>query len=46
MKWAQEKHTEYNSELGVREAHIKFLSRENLRLLVFLKDTGQFMEAS
>lgn len=46
MKWAQEKHTEYSSELRIREAHIKFLSRENLRLLVFLKDSGQFIASS
>jgi len=43
---AQEKHIEYDSELRIRESYIKFLSRENLRLLVFLKDTGQFIASS
>ncbi|MDQ0112580.1 hypothetical protein J2T15_002015 [Paenibacillus harenae] len=38
MKWAQTLQTEYDSEVGIREAHVKFLRRENLRLLVFLKD--------
>lgn len=46
MKWAQNEHTEYESEKGIREAHIRFLQRENLRLLVFLKDTGQFIASS
>ncbi|WP_337102692.1 GNAT family N-acetyltransferase [Paenibacillus sp. YIM B09110] len=46
MKWAQSLHTEYDSEVGIREAHVKFLRRENLRLLVFLKDSGQFIASS
>ncbi|BBH20661.1 hypothetical protein Back11_20060 [Paenibacillus baekrokdamisoli] len=37
MKWAQAMHTEYDSEVGIREAHVRFLRRENLRLLVFLE---------
>jgi len=43
FKWAQKEQTEYDSEVGVREAHIRFLRRENLRFLVFLRDTGQFV---
>lgn len=46
MKWAQAQHSEYDSEVGIREAHVKFLLRENLRLLVFLKDSGQFIASS
>lgn len=46
MKWAQKEHSEYDSELGIREAHVKFLRRENLRFLIFLKDTGQFIGTS
>lgn len=46
MKWAQVELTAYESELGMREAHVSFLRRDNLRLLVFLKDTGQFIASS
>jgi RimJ/RimL family protein N-acetyltransferase len=46
MKWAQNEQTEYDSEIGIREAHVKFLRRENLRFLVFLKESGQFIATS
>lgn len=46
MKWAQYEHSQYDSELNIREAYIKFLQRENLRLLVYLKDSGQFIASS
>ncbi|REE94538.1 RimJ/RimL family protein N-acetyltransferase [Paenibacillus taihuensis] len=46
MKWAQNELSEYDAELGMRESHIKFLSREKLRFLVFLRSTGQFVAAT
>lgn len=46
MKWAQNEHSEYESELVIRETHIMFLRREKLRFLIFLKDTGQFIGSS
>ncbi|NOU97145.1 GNAT family N-acetyltransferase [Paenibacillus sp. LMG 31456] len=46
MKFAQNEQTEYDFEVEVREAHVRFLSRENLRFLVFLKETGQFVATS
>ena len=33
-------------EANIRDSYIKFLAREDLRLLVFLKDTGQFVASS
>ncbi|MCM3718977.1 GNAT family N-acetyltransferase [Fictibacillus phosphorivorans] len=38
--------TEEDVEVNIREAHLKFLKRENLRLLVFLKKTGEFIASS
>ncbi len=35
--------TPEETEVNTREAHIKFLKRENLRYLVFLKETGEFV---
>lgn len=38
--------TEEDVEANIREAHLKFLSREDLRLLVFLKGTGKLIASS
>ncbi|MDR6551817.1 GNAT family N-acetyltransferase [Paenibacillus qinlingensis] len=46
LKFVQNELTEYDMELAVREAHVQFLSRESLRFLVFLKETGQFVATS
>ncbi|SFT19576.1 GNAT family N-acetyltransferase [Paenibacillus sp. BC26] len=46
MKWAQEEHSEYEAERGIREAHVKFLQRDNLRLHVFLKECGTFIASA
>lgn len=46
MKWAQEELAEYDSEFGIRQSYIQFLSREKLRFLVFLRSTGQFVAAT
>lgn len=43
LKFVQNEQTEYDIELAVREAHVRFISRENLRFLVFMKETGQFV---
>lgn len=40
MPWAHLEDNVENSEIRIREAHIKFLAREDLRLLVFDKNTG------
>ncbi|WP_010098356.1 GNAT family N-acetyltransferase [Ornithinibacillus scapharcae] len=44
--WAHLEDTVENSEIRIREAHIKFLAREDLRLLVFHKDTGVFIASA
>lgn len=38
--------TEEDVEVNIREAHLKFLKREDLRLLVFLKETGELVASS
>ncbi len=38
--------SEEDVEVNIREAHLKFLKREDLRLLVFLKETGQLIASS
>ncbi|MDP4084363.1 MAG: GNAT family N-acetyltransferase [Bacillota bacterium] len=46
MPWAHKNQTEQDVECNVRSAHAKFLTREDLRLHIFLKNTGQFIAAS
>jgi len=46
LPFAQKEQTEADVELNIRESHIAFLKREDLRLLVFLKDTGEFIASS
>ncbi|MFS0820645.1 GNAT family N-acetyltransferase [Bacillus sp. 1P02SD] len=46
MPFAQKEQTEQDIELNIRSAHISFLKREDLRLLVFLKETGEFIASS
>lgn len=46
LPFAQREQTEQEVEINIREAYIKFLKRDDLRLLVFLKDTGQFVASS
>lgn len=46
LPFAQKELTEKDMELNIREAHINFQKREDLRWLVFLKDTGQFVASS
>ncbi|MFS0674680.1 GNAT family N-acetyltransferase [Ornithinibacillus sp. 179-J 7C1 HS] len=40
MPWAQREESEEDAEINIREAHVNFLNREDLRLLVFHKETG------
>lgn len=46
MPFAQKEQSEMEVEINIRESYIKFLKREDLRLLVFLKETGQFVASS
>ncbi|MBC5636815.1 MULTISPECIES: GNAT family N-acetyltransferase [Ornithinibacillus] len=40
MPWAQHEEQEEDTEINIRQAHVAFLNREDLRLLVFHKETG------
>lgn len=46
LPFAHFKQTEEDVEINIREAHLKFLSREDLRLLVFLKNSGKLIASS
>jgi RimJ/RimL family protein N-acetyltransferase len=46
LPFAQMEQTEEDVEVNIREAHLKFLKREDLRLLVFHKDTGELVASS
>lgn len=46
MPFAQSEQSERDVELNIRQAHINFLKREDLRLLVFLKETGELVASS
>ncbi|PFZ01637.1 GNAT family N-acetyltransferase [Bacillus pseudomycoides] len=46
MVFAQKEQTEEEIEASIRRSHIQFLQREDLRLLVFLKETGEFVASS
>ncbi|MCM3733614.1 GNAT family N-acetyltransferase [Fictibacillus nanhaiensis] len=46
LPFAQMEQTEEDVEVNIREAHLKFLKREDLRLLVFLKDSGELVASS
>ncbi|WP_257348486.1 GNAT family N-acetyltransferase [Pseudalkalibacillus decolorationis] len=46
MPFAHLEQTMEDVEVNIRNSHIKFLKREDLRLLVFLKDTGEFVASS
>ncbi|TDL30946.1 N-acetyltransferase [Jeotgalibacillus sp. S-D1] len=46
LHFASKEETKEAVEANIRESQIRFLSREDLRLLVFLKDTGQFVGSS
>lgn len=46
LPFAQEEQTLQDVELNIRSAYISFLKREDLRLLVFLKETGALIASS
>jgi ribosomal-protein-serine acetyltransferase len=46
LPFAQKEQSEIKTEIGIRNAHAKFLTREDLRLLIFLKDNKQFIGSS
>lgn len=46
MPWAQKEQTEEETEINVREAHVKYLQRLDLRLHIFHKETGEFIGCS
>ncbi|KAA0550352.1 GNAT family N-acetyltransferase [Bacillus sp. BGMRC 2118] len=46
LPFAQKDQTEEETEINIRESHVEFLKREDLRLLVFHKETGEFIASS
>ncbi|MCM3618331.1 GNAT family N-acetyltransferase [Sutcliffiella horikoshii] len=46
MIFAQHDQTVEDVEANIRESHAEFLQRKDLRLLVFLKETGEFVASS
>ncbi len=46
MPFAHKEPTEEETEINIRNSYIKFLKREDLRLLAFLKETGEFVCSS
>ncbi|MEC0255651.1 GNAT family N-acetyltransferase [Paenibacillus lautus] len=46
MPFAQNEQTEQMIESNIRDAHAKFLTREDLRLLIFHKETNHFIGSS
>jgi RimJ/RimL family protein N-acetyltransferase len=46
MPWAYREQTVEDVEVNMRDAHAKFLSREDLRLHLFDKETGEFIGSS
>ncbi|MEW9053915.1 MAG: GNAT family N-acetyltransferase [Neobacillus sp.] len=43
MPWAHMNQTAEDVEANIREAHAKFLTREDLRLHIFNRETGEFI---
>ena len=46
LPFAQHEQTEQSMEANIREAHSKFIQREDLRLLIFDKETNRFIGSS
>ena len=46
MPFARNLPSEEDTEINIRQAYIKFLSRDDLRFHVFLKETGEFVVSS
>jgi hypothetical protein len=45
MPWAHKTQTAEDMEANMRDAHAKFLTREDLRLHLYKKYTGEFISA-
>jgi ribosomal-protein-serine acetyltransferase len=46
MPFAHKEQSEEETEINIRESYAKFIQREDLRLLIFDKDTGEFIASS
>lgn len=46
MPFANDSLTPENSEINIRQAHLKFLERSDLRLMLFSKENGQLVGSS
>ena len=46
LPFARMEQSEHNTEANIREAQLKFMKREDLRLHIFLRDTNQFVGSS
>ncbi|SET01637.1 Protein N-acetyltransferase, RimJ/RimL family [Oceanobacillus limi] len=46
MPFAQKQQTEEETEANIRESYVKFLKREDLRFIVFRKETGEYIASS
>nr|WP_273842114.1 GNAT family N-acetyltransferase [Halalkalibacter alkalisediminis] len=46
MPFAQNLQSEQETEINIRNSYVKFINREDLRLHIFLKDTGEFIASS
>ena len=46
LPFAQKEQSLQDVEINIREAHLNFLSRKDLRLLVFLKKTGELVAST
>src|SRR5690606_10611396 len=46
LPFAQQLPTAEETEINTLEAHLNFLKRENLRYLIFNKETGEFIGSS
>jgi ribosomal-protein-serine acetyltransferase len=46
LPFAHEEQSEEKIEINLREARSKFYTREDMRLLIFLRDSGQFIGSS
>ncbi len=46
LPFAQKEQSEKEVEVNIRNAYIAFLKREDLRLLVFSKETGEFVAST
>jgi RimJ/RimL family protein N-acetyltransferase len=46
LPFARNDQSEEQTEINIRQAHAKFLKREDMRLLIFHKFSGQFIGAS